>query len=247
VLIDPDGLIAEADETDNGLAGIRTDMVSQSLTVATPLLPDATIDLPYSMQLEGTGSAGPYTFALADPDSLPAGLTLSSSGLISGVPTEGGAFIVYIEIRANGRTVLVARPLRVARLTSSLELNSRALPAPTRFVAYRAQLGSIGGTGGYRYQLVDGILPVGLVLSELGEVTGTPTDALGTMRSFVIRVRDSIGNLDERAFTMTVVDATPFQIQTRLLPDGALDLRDESGRRDGLAAGELEADRRAAP
>ncbi len=222
VLLDPDGEIAEAEEADNGLAATRTDIVTQSLTVATPVLPDATLDLPYSVQLEGQGSAGPYSYVLADPDSLPEGLTLSSTGLISGTPTEQGAFIVYIEISANGRKVIAARPLRVARVTSSLELSSRALPAPTRFVAYRAELGSIGGTGGYRYELVNGILPVGLVISEEGEITGTPTDALGTSRSFVIRVRDSIGNLDERAFTMTVVDAAPFTIQTRLLPDGQI-------------------------
>ena len=65
MLIDPDGLIAESDEADNGLAGTRTDVVTQSLTIATPALPDAIIGLPYSMQLAGQGSAGPFTFALA--------------------------------------------------------------------------------------------------------------------------------------------------------------------------------------
>ncbi len=220
VLIDPEGTIAEADESDNGLAGTRTDVVSQSLGLATPLLPDATIGLPYSVRLAGQGSVGPYSFSLADPSSLPAGLALSPAGLLSGVPTVPGAFTVFFRVEANGRAVTVARALRVSRVTSSLELSARALPAPTRFVPYRAQLGAAGGSGGYRYQLVDGILPVGLTLADSGEIAGTPTDALGTLRTFVIRVTDSIGNVDERAFVVTLVDSAPFTIQTRELPEG---------------------------
>ncbi len=222
VLMDPEGLIVEAEEADNGLAGTRTDVVTQSLTIGTPYLPDATLTLPYSVQLVGQGSAGPYTFALVDAASMPSGLTLSAAGLISGVPTQAGAFNPLIEVRANGRAVVVARPLRVAPLTASLAINARALPAPTRFVPYRAELGAAGGVGAYRFQLISGILPTGLELASNGEISGTPTDALGTTRLFVIRVVDSIGNVDERAFAVTVVDSAPFTIQTRALPDGLL-------------------------
>ena len=222
VLMDPDEAIAEAEESDNGLAGTRTDVSTQSLTIATPLLPDAIVSLPYSVQLAGQGSPGPFTYALADPSSMPPGLMLSATGLLSGVPTQPGPYTVLFSVQANGRSVVVARPLRVALLTTSLEISARALPAPTRFVPYRAELGAAGGAGGYRYQLVSGILPVGLVLSASGEISGTPTDALGTTRVFVIRVSDSIGNLDERSFSVTVVDSAPFTIQTRSLPDGLL-------------------------
>lgn len=220
VLLDPDGLIDEADETDNGLAGTRTDVVPQSLGLATAMLADANVGLPYSMQLEGQGGAAPYTFSLAD--SLPAGLTLSPSGLISGTPTQKGAFTVTIVVHSNGASVTAARSLRVAPVTQSIALNATPLPAPTRFVPYRATLGAAGGAGSYRYELVGGLLPVGLSLSSTGELTGTPTDALGTTRSFVVRVVDLVGNVDERAYSMTVVDAAPFTIRTRTLDDGLL-------------------------
>ena len=222
VLLDPDGLIVESDKTDNGLAGTRTDVVAQSLTIATPFLPDATLNLPYSVQLTGQGSPGPFTFSLSGLASLPTGLALSSLGLLSGIPLQAGAFTLFLGIEANGRSVTVARSLRIARLTTSLQISANALPAPTRFVPYSATLGATGGTGGYRYQLISGILPVGLVLSGAGVVTGTPTDALGTTRTFVIRVTDSIGNVDDRAFAVTIVDGAPFTIQTRALPDALL-------------------------
>lgn len=222
VLLDPDELIAEADELDNGLAGTRTEVMPQTLGLANALLPDATVGLPYAVQLQGQGGAATYAFSLADPNSLPPGLSLTTAGVLSGSPTAVGAFTVFIEVTSGGRSVTVARPLRVSRLTASLELSARALPAPTRFVEYRAQLGAIGGAGGYRYAITDGILPVGLTLASSGELTGTPSDALGTTRVFVVRVTDAIGNVDERSFAMTVVDGAPFTLATRSLPDGQL-------------------------
>jgi hypothetical protein len=113
-------------------------------------------------------------------------------------------------------------PLRVAPVTSSLALNATPLPAPTRAVPYRAELGAAGGAGGYQFALVTGILPTGLTLATSGLITGTPSDALGTTRTFTVRVVDLIGNVDERAYSMTVVDAAPFTIQTRTLRDGVI-------------------------
>ncbi len=222
VLLDPDNVLEEGDESDNGLAGTRTDIVAQSLTIATPALPDANLGLPYFVQLQGQGGIGPYTFTLADPASLAAGLSLSMAGILSGTPTQKGAFTVLFGVQANGRAVVVARSLRVSPVTGSLAINANALPAPTRSVPYNATLGAAGGAGDYRFQIVSGILPVGLSLTSLGVITGTPTDALGTSRTFVVRVTDLIGNVDERAFTVTIVDASPFTIRTRDLADALL-------------------------
>lgn len=222
ILLDPGGVIAEADELDNGLAGRRTDIVPQSLGLANGLLPDATVGLPYSVQLVGQGAPGPFSFLLADPASLPAGLTLTTTGLITGTPTAVGSYTVLFEVRASGKAVIVARTLRSSRTTASLALRDRALPAPIRFVEYRAQLGSVGGAGGYRYEVVGGILPLGLSLAPSGELSGIPSDALGTTREFVVRVTDAIGNIDEGRFVMTMVDDAPFTIQTRRLPDGLI-------------------------
>ncbi|MFZ5444046.1 MAG: putative Ig domain-containing protein [Myxococcota bacterium] len=220
VLLDPDDELEEADETDNGLAASRTDVVAQSLSIATPALPDALVGVPYRAQLEGQGGTGTYAFALADAASLPRGLTLSPSGLISGTPSLAGASTVLIEVSSGGRAVIVARPLRVAPVTASLAIDTTALPAPTRFVPYRANLAAAGGAAPYSFQLITGFLPTGLTLTSDGTLSGTPSDALGTMRNFVVRVTDAIGNVDERAFTMTVVDAAPFTIRTQLLKDG---------------------------
>lgn len=222
VLIDPDNEVEEAEKDDNGLAATRTEVVSQALSLSTTLLPDGTVGLPYSVQLSGRGASGPFTFALADAASIPPGLTLSSSGLLSGTPLAAGARTVVIELTASGRTVLTSLPLRISHATASLAISPRPLPAPTRFIPYRATLGAAGGAGSYRFRVIDGVLPVGVIMSDFGELTGTPTDALGTSRSFVVRCTDLIGNVDERAFTMVLVDNAPFTIGTRTLPGGSV-------------------------
>lgn len=61
------------------------------------LLPAGVDGAAYSFQLQGAGGTPPYVFAVA-MGTLPAGLTLSSSGLISGTPTGTGASAFTLEI-----------------------------------------------------------------------------------------------------------------------------------------------------
>ena len=60
---------------------------SAQLTITTPAgLPSGEVPVPYSRTLQATGGASPFTWSL-DSGTLPAGLMLSSSGIISGTPT----------------------------------------------------------------------------------------------------------------------------------------------------------------
>jgi hypothetical protein len=58
------------------------------------------VNTPYSHQLSVYGGTGPYTWSIW-AGSLPAGLSLSSSGLISGTPTTAGYTLVYIQVSDN--------------------------------------------------------------------------------------------------------------------------------------------------
>jgi hypothetical protein len=75
-----------------GIIGTWPDMSGSSGGSANPVvidttsLPDATQGVAYSVQLLAHGGTPPYTWSIF-AGSLPAGLTLSSSGLISGTPT----------------------------------------------------------------------------------------------------------------------------------------------------------------
>jgi hypothetical protein len=64
---------------------------SGSLTLTPTSLPAATLNTAYSTTLTATGGVAPYTFTLANGTALPAGLTLSAAGVISGTPTTAGS------------------------------------------------------------------------------------------------------------------------------------------------------------
>lgn len=62
-------------------------------------LPHPMANRAYSSQLNAAGGTGPYTFSIIN-GTLPTGLTLSTSGLISGTPTVhySGAFLVTFQV-----------------------------------------------------------------------------------------------------------------------------------------------------
>lgn len=66
---------------------MRKEYTVSVLGITTASLPNFTQGQPYSQQLTAAGGTPPYTFTL-EAGSLPAGLTLSGSGLISGTPTD---------------------------------------------------------------------------------------------------------------------------------------------------------------
>jgi acid phosphatase len=68
-----------------------------SLAVSTSGLPAGTVTVPYSAQLNATGGAAPYAWTLST-GSLTAGLTLSSTGVISGTPTTAGTSSFTVQV-----------------------------------------------------------------------------------------------------------------------------------------------------
>lgn len=68
------------------------------LDIITEAIPSGTVNQAYSFQVQACCGTTPYTFSIYS-GSLPAGLTLSSSGLISGTPTTAGYTTVFIRLR----------------------------------------------------------------------------------------------------------------------------------------------------
>ncbi len=97
----PGGRI-ERGETVHQLAAPAPPVVP--LEVTTAALPPAIAGEPYSTQLAAAGGTAPYSWSLA-AGSLPAGLALTRSGLVSGTPAADGASTVEVVVRDRAATV----------------------------------------------------------------------------------------------------------------------------------------------
>ncbi|MCU7728918.1 S8 family serine peptidase [Actinoplanes sp. KI2] len=85
----PDKITGVPGDTPNLLLSTLTTPLALA-TPATRRLPDALVNHAYSGALRATGGVGPYTWSVTG-GSLPAGLKLSTSGVIAGTPTATAA------------------------------------------------------------------------------------------------------------------------------------------------------------
>ncbi|HWG75152.1 MAG TPA: putative Ig domain-containing protein [Acidimicrobiales bacterium] len=198
--------------TNTGLAGVNF-IALLNPTAPTPLtaingpLPTATQGKPYSQQLPITGGTGPYTWSVTPGSTLPAGLTLSSAGVLSGTPTTQSTTSFSVTVTDSStpaQSVTENVSLTVASANVSITTTS-PLPAATEAASYTEALAANGGTPPYTWSLVPGsTLPAGLSLSADGTITGTPT-AQGTS-TFSVEVSDSASppSTATKAFSLTV-------------------------------------------
>jgi len=144
--------------------------------VTTTTLANSAIGLAYSQDLTATGTPD-ITWDIAG-GALPAGLTLSGAGVISGTPTESGNFSVTVRATntaGNGTMVLA---IAIAAEAIPPTITTAALLGGALGNAYSQALAANGDTP-ITWSIV-GTLPAGLALdANTGVISGEPT-ALGT-------------------------------------------------------------------
>ncbi|HEY0232138.1 MAG TPA: ice-binding family protein [Dokdonella sp.] len=174
-----------------------------AITLAPAALPAATIGAAYAQTLTASGGTAPYSFSVI-AGALPAGLSLSAGGVISGTPTGTGSFTFTIRATDSAgcfgdqEYTLVIN----AAACGTVTLAPATLPATVADVAYSQTLTAAGGTGPYTFAVVAGALPAGLSLATNGLLSGTPTNA-GSY-SFTVRATDSLGCSGDQAYTVVV-------------------------------------------
>ena len=93
----------------------------------------------------------------------------------------------------------------------AITISPAGLPGGTVAAPYVATLFAAGGSGGYQWSIVAGVLPPGVVGIPAGgssaTLSGTPSTA-GTNR-FTVRVRDAEGNTATAAYQLTVAPGGP--------------------------------------
>jgi len=143
-----------------------------SLTVSPAVLPNGTAGTAYSQNLSASGGVSPYTFAVTS-GTLPAGLSLSNAGLISGTPTSTSAANFTITVTdASGCTV--ANSFTITPACPVVTVTPNPLSSGTVGTAYTGSPSASGGITPYSWTASS--LPAGLSINpSTGAITGTPT------------------------------------------------------------------------
>jgi hypothetical protein len=193
------------------IAGDNNNVVAPA--IATVALPAGQINQAYNAVVSASGGTGALTLQAVG---LPAGLSMTPAGVISGVPTSMGVFPVVVTVTDS------AVPPRSATATLTLTIDSPPVAITTTALAnakvgvlYSATVTGSGGSGGLTYTITG--LPAGLVAASAGSISGIPT--VPGQSQLTVTATDANGKSANATLALTV-EAAPIVITTATLPKG---------------------------
>jgi len=193
-----------------------------------PLLvcPAGQVGQPYSLQLRALAGCDIYRWEITN-GSLPSGLTISSSGLITGTPTASGATEPWVTVHdltaAEGGNSWCGGDNHSERqfvftVNTGLSIQTQSVPGGTVGQAYSQTLTALaitstnpvqGSPASASWTIQSGNLPAGVTLSTAGVLSGTPT----TEGSYTFVVRAVGGNVSDTE-TETLVVRQPVVVSS---------------------------------
>jgi hypothetical protein len=178
---------------------IRVDgAVRPPLAVQQASLASGIVGAAYSTRLTASGG-GTQRWALAS-GTLPAGVQLQPDGALVGMPGAEGTFVFTVRVSDGRRSATRQLSIVVRRpLTAFVPVDLRAeVGVPTR-----TPVTADGGAAPYRWLLVEGVLPPGLVFdAATGAIVGTPVQA--GAYPLVFEVSGSAGQTVRTPFVLRV-------------------------------------------
>jgi putative Ig domain-containing protein len=176
-----------ATQTDTQALSIRINPPSPP-TITTTSLPGGTVGLAYDEGLEATGGTGTLVWSLSG-GSLPANLTLSPAGIISGTPTNTGTSNFTVRV-TDGLAQSDSQNLSIA-VSAALTITTTSLPDATVDHSYSKTLQRAGGVSPFIWSVTPA-LPTGLSLNTSnGKISGTPAAGMEGTYSLTFTVEDS--------------------------------------------------------
>jgi hypothetical protein len=190
-------------------------VICATITVNPSSLPSTFGGVDYNQTLTATGGTAPYSFAVTS-GSLPGGLSLASSGELTGTPNTSGSFNFTITATdVNGCTGSRSYTL-IVNICPTITVNPASLPSGLVGASYSQTVVATGGVTPYIYSVSSGTLPPGLTLASNGSLSGTPTT--GGAYSFTVKAADVNGCAATRAYTLTI--CSTIAVNPVALPEG---------------------------
>ena len=176
--------------------------ITSDLSITTTTLPDGTVNIPYSQQLTAANGTGTLVWSDKNSDLVSTGLTLSSSGLLSGTVTSGQVISFTAMVTDD---VISAEQLLTFTVFQSITITPPSFPDWTAGVMFSEQISASGGIGTLVFTDKNNDLNAsGFSLSTAGLLSGQP---LAGTYNFVCLVTDSLGSSAEEPMSVLVNDS----------------------------------------
>ncbi len=222
--------VSATDGTQTATRAVRLQLVEPGrLTIIASLLPDAVVGEEYAFQLQALGVAPGAMVKFSSPSALPAGLSLTETGLLTGLPSRVGRANFVVEATSGtgpalGRDSVTLVLDVVAR--GAFGITPASLPEAERGKPYDVTLEARGGAAPLEWTLqVVGNLPRGLryevedgmagrqKLRILGTPEEVPTGANGADQggvvSFFVTLADAEGRETTQPYAIRVREPAP--------------------------------------
>ena len=200
--------------TTTTLPPTTTTIPPEPLVIKTESIPGGTTGGTYLVFLSSTGGKAPVSWSVVSGE-LPIGLELTSSGFMRGTPTNPGSY--SFEIRVDDSMGDNDTESFSIDFFDPLQIETNLLASSTVGSPVSEDLIASGGVAPYKWELVNGLLPAGIFLEEVGRISGASQGV--SESNFLVGVTDSVGNKIERQFNLSIVD--PIVISNADLPIGS--------------------------
>ena len=192
-------------------------MLCPTITVTNPATATGTAGTAFSQTFTATGGTGPHTFTTAS--TLPTGLTLSTAGVLNGIPTQSGTFPIIVTATeaggsgcsGNGATynLVIGCPANTATATPS----SQTICSGANITDIVLSGGLTGTT--YNWTRDNNAFVTGIAASGSGDITGALTNTTSAPVTVTFTITPVIYGCNGTTTTATVVvNPTPDAVAT---------------------------------
>ena len=160
------------------------------LSITTTTADDGVVGSAYNQTVASTGGRGAKTFSIS-AGTLPAGLAISTAGVITGTPTgPAGTASFTVSVTDSAKTPATDTQALSIDIVEPLAITTATLVDTSVGVAYNASVVATGGTAPYTFTVSAGSLPDGIAIGADGALTGTVLGS-ATTETFSVEVADS--------------------------------------------------------
>jgi hypothetical protein len=186
------------------------------LNITTAAVDDGVVGSAYSDTIAATGGQGNLSFSVSG-GALPAGLSLSAAGAITGTPTgPAGSSSFTVTVTDSAMTPTTDNQALTIDIVDPLAITTAALADTSVGEDFAANVVATGGTAPYTFALSGGQLPDGISLGTDGALAGT-VQGTATTETFTVEAADS--STPQLSETQTYSVRVAMEITTTALAD----------------------------